>query len=185
MYDLFRTNFHQVDRAFKQQDRRMTGRFGKFQFGEILKRFFFLLMNQNRQITYITLSWHSINIPCFVCSCSAYTTPVEIDRLWESLYLDKDGLVTFTSLVRFFVDYAQDKGLPSPTEVVMPRGEWNKLGSKSWSAITPEYTVWLPGALIQSVHSRGLSKYCVPRDVAPFSNLTFISTVIPKYVLPN
>ncbi|ELT89007.1 hypothetical protein CAPTEDRAFT_219946 [Capitella teleta] len=90
VYTLFRDNFHYLDRAFKNQDRRMTGRFGKVQFTEILK------------------------------NCGVQRTPNDVTKLWKSFNLDNDGLLTFTALIRFISDFALAKGLPPPTDVTMP-----------------------------------------------------------------
>jgi len=49
-------------------------------------------------------------------------TPDEIKTLWGSVRLDKDGLITFTGLVRYFTDWGQARGLPAPPHIPLLQG---------------------------------------------------------------
>ncbi|XP_050392484.1 uncharacterized protein LOC126811060 isoform X2 [Patella vulgata] len=70
--DIFRSRFHTFDKHFKDMDRKMTGRMTKWQFGALLR------------LTGLTLNQK------------------ELDRLWSTLSLARDGMLAYSALIKQF-----------------------------------------------------------------------------------
>ncbi|XP_060080227.1 uncharacterized protein LOC132559610 [Ylistrum balloti] len=73
--DLFKTKFHTFDKHFKEMDRKMMGRMSKWQFCALLKL------------------------------CGLTLTQPEMDKLWVSLNVADDGMYSYSSLLKNFVDF--------------------------------------------------------------------------------
>ncbi|XP_021340302.1 EF-hand calcium-binding domain-containing protein 6-like isoform X3 [Mizuhopecten yessoensis] len=72
--DLFNTKFHTFDKHFKEMDRKMTGRMSKWQFGALVKL------------------------------CGLTLTQPEMDKMWLSLNVADDGMYSYNSLLKNFVN---------------------------------------------------------------------------------
>ncbi|XP_033740340.1 EF-hand calcium-binding domain-containing protein 6-like isoform X2 [Pecten maximus] len=73
--DLFQNKFHTFDKHFKEMDRKMMGRMSKWQFGALLKL------------------------------CGLTLTQPEMDKMWLSLNVAEDGMYSYNSLLKNFVNF--------------------------------------------------------------------------------
>ncbi|XP_069136667.1 EF-hand calcium-binding domain-containing protein 6-like isoform X9 [Argopecten irradians] len=73
--ELFQNKFHTFDKHFKEMDRKMMGRMSKWQFGALLKL------------------------------CGLTLTQPEMDKMWMSLNVADDGMYSYSSLLKNFVNF--------------------------------------------------------------------------------
>ncbi|KAI0233563.1 hypothetical protein LSAT2_016200 [Lamellibrachia satsuma] len=73
--ELFRKRFYEIDKAFRELDRKMTGRFNKQQFGDLLKK------------------------------CDIELSSKEVNSLWAMVETSSDNMVTFSKVVSHFAGY--------------------------------------------------------------------------------
>ncbi|KAK2172729.1 hypothetical protein NP493_931g00014 [Ridgeia piscesae] len=86
--DLFKKRFYEIDKAFRDLDRKMTGRCNKQQFAELLK------------------------------SCDIELTLKEVDALWEMVETSADNMVTFSKLVSRFAGHLVKRPTPQSTDEI-------------------------------------------------------------------
>ncbi|XP_064628196.1 EF-hand calcium-binding domain-containing protein 6-like isoform X2 [Lineus longissimus] len=87
--DVFRDRFHSIDKAFKRLDRRYTGRIDKEQFRKIL------------------------------LECQVDLSQDEMEEIWVSLKLAKDGMYSYRTLIYQFMTKAKQRG-PPPIKGKLP-----------------------------------------------------------------